>query len=198
MTHTVRAIDRPNIPVVFASAVGSIAIGVATLGLGGSGWRSAFNAVWALPVIAAAVEDAYTARLRDVIVLRGLGAVLLAGLLVAIADRDGHVMTSLVTGALLMSGWMMIIHLVSPHGLGFGDVKFGLLLGCGVGLATPVGAVIVFAVAAIVQGLVMVGRWLPAQRLGVTGPRSAPFGPALAVASILFVVVVTGLRGGRS
>jgi len=198
MTDTVRVIDRPNIPVAFVSAVGSTAMGVVTLGLGVGGWHAAFNAVWALPITAAAVEDAYTARLRDVLVLRGLGAVMLAGLLVAVAESDGHVMISLVTGALLMSAWMLIVHLVSPHGMGFGDVKFGLLLGCGVGLATPVGVVIVFAVAAIVQGLVMVGRWLPAQRLGITGPRSAPFGPALAVASILFVVVVTGLRGGSS
>ncbi len=198
MTDTVRVIDRPNIPVAFASAVGSTALAVVTLGLGVGGWHAAFNAVWALPVIAAAVEDAYTARLRDFIVLRGFGAVLLAALVVAITDRDGYVVISVVTGALLMSAWMLMIHLVSPHGMGFGDVKFGLLLGCGVGLATPVGVVIVFAVAAIVQGLVMVGRWLPAQRLGIGGPRSAPFGPALAVASILFVVVVTGLRGGSS
>ena len=36
-------------------------------------------------------------------------------------------------GALLLAGPMLIVHLVRPEGFGFGDVKFGLLIGLGLG-----------------------------------------------------------------
>ena len=42
-----------------------------------------------------------------------------------LADRWA---TALI-GALLLAGPMLIVHLVRPEGFGFGDVKFGLLLG---------------------------------------------------------------------
>ena len=70
--------------------------------------------------------DASIARLPDNIVLPGAAAVLAMAVM---ADRWA---TALI-GALLLAGPMLIVHLVRPEGFGFGDVKFGLLLGLGLG-----------------------------------------------------------------
>lgn len=198
MTGAATAAGRRQVTTAAPSALTAMAVGFVTLVFGGGGWRAGFNALWALSVAAAAIEDAFTGRLRDAVVLRGLAVVLAAGVVVAVAERDVGAFVGVVVGALMMSGWMLIVHIVSPGGLGFGDVKFGLLLGCGVGLLAPAGVVVVIVVAVAVQALVTVAHWLPAQRSGCVGPGAAPFGPALAIASLLFVVVVTGLRGGSS
>src|SRR4051812_20599556 len=87
--------------------------------------------VWATSTAAAAALDASIARLPDIIVLPGAAAVLAMAVM---ADRWA---TALI-GALLLAGPLLIVHLVRPEGFGFGDVKFGLLIGLGLGaVAVP-------------------------------------------------------------
>ncbi len=93
-----------------------------------------------------------------------------------------------VLGALAMAGLLLALHLASPSGMGFGDVKLGLLLGVIVG-SRSVGLVPVALLAAgtlgAVAGVVLMVRH---RRRDVT----LPFGPYLvigAAAALAFAVV---------
>ena len=71
-----------------------------------------------------------------------------------------------LAGAAVLAVPLLLVHLVSPAGLGFGDVKYGALIGAGVGVATgPAAVVLVFMLAAVVQLVVVWWRPLPAQRM---------------------------------
>ncbi|HEY8093210.1 MAG TPA: A24 family peptidase [Acidimicrobiales bacterium] len=93
-----------------------------------------------------------------------------------------------VLGALAMAGLLLALHLASPSGMGFGDVKLGLLLGVIVG-SRSVGLVPVALLAAgilgAVAGVVLMVRH---RRRDVT----LPFGPYLvigAAAALAFAVI---------
>ena len=100
--------------------------------------------------------------------LPGAAAVLAMAVM---ADRWA---TALI-GALLLAGPMLIVHLVRPEGFGFGDVKFGLLIGLGLGAV----AVPLVLVAYIGASLLHAGTCVALR----CRERLLPFGPALAVAS---------------
>jgi leader peptidase (prepilin peptidase) / N-methyltransferase len=152
---------------------------------------------WAAPVVWAATIDARVSRLPDRVVLLGL-AVFAAVLVVASAGTGswGWVVAALA-GAAVLAVPLLLVHLVSPAGLGFGDVKYGALIGAGVGVATgPAAVVLVFLLTAVVQLLVVWWRPLPAQRMAGSDRRSAPLGPAMAVAAGVWVLVSLISKGG--
>jgi leader peptidase (prepilin peptidase) / N-methyltransferase len=124
--------------------------------------------VWTLPVAAAASVDAATARLPDLVVLPGVAAVLTAA---ALVDR----LALALLGAALLALPMLVVHLARPAGMGFGDVKFGLLLGAGVGAVAVPLVPLAFLLAAIVHAIACCALRCR--------DRLLPFGPALAVAS---------------
>lgn len=124
--------------------------------------------VWAIPTALAAAMDATSGRLPDAVVLPGAAAVLAA---TALVDR----WPPALVGAGLLAGPMLIVHLFRPDGLGFGDVKFSLLLGVGIGaVAVPLVLVAYLAASVLHTGACVVVR---------SRDRLLPFGPALAVAS---------------
>ena len=104
--------------------------------------------VWATATAAAAALDASIARLPDNIVLPGAATVFAMAVM---ADRWAVALL----GALLLAGPMLIVHLVRPEGFGFGDVKFGLLLGLGLRAV----AVSLVVVAYIGASLLHAGAW---------------------------------------
>ena len=110
---------------------------------------------------------------------------------------SSSLLASGTVGAAVLFVPLGVVHLVSPEGLGFGDVKYGVLLGAGVGAATrPGAAVAVFALAMVVQLVVVWWRPLPAQRVPGASRRAAPLGPALALAAVGWVVVSLISEGG--
>lgn len=113
---------------------------------------------------------------------------LIAPLLVAAAAADG-VWASLGRAALggaLAWGALLIIHLISPRGMGFGDVRLAGLIGVPLGWLglghVPVGLFLAFASASVV-GIALI-------LVGAKGRKDkVPFGPFLALgafAAILF------------
>lgn len=134
--------------------------------------------LWSCIVVAAAFFDMHTGRLPDVLVLPGIAAVFA---LTLIAGRQ----LGALSGAALLGVPMFVVHLVRPDGLGFGDVKFGMLLGAGIGLVAAPLVLPAYLLAAATHAVICV----------VVRARSrlVPFGPALAGASI--VTVVAGLLG---
>ena len=68
----------------------------------------------------------------------------------------------------LLGGPLLVTHLVSPAGMGFGDVKAGAVLGAALGLLDPQ-----IALLALVLGLAAAASWGLGQAIPVRG-RSAP------------------------
>jgi leader peptidase (prepilin peptidase)/N-methyltransferase len=79
--------------------------------------------------------------------------------------------------------FFLVVHLVSPAGLGMGDVKLGLLLGAGLGRYVVLG---LFAglLAASAAGVVLLVREGRAAR-----KRTMPMGPFLALGAIVALFI---------
>ena len=74
-------------------------------------------------------------------------------LALAVAGSADLLRSSLV-GAALLGGPLLVTHLVSPAGMGFGDVKAGAVAGAALGLIDPQ-----LAVLALVLGLAAAASW---------------------------------------
>lgn len=135
-------------------------------------------AVWAGIVVVAASIDARTGRLPDAVVLPGLTGALLGA---AVSGR----LTEVVAGAALFGVPVLVVHLARPDGMGFGDVKFSALLGAGIALVAVPLVLPGYLLAAVAHILVCA-----ADR---ARGRLVPFGPSLALGSILIVLI--GLVG---
>lgn len=112
---------------------------------------------------------------------------LAAPLLLGAAAVDGgwsHVRTAAIGGA---AGWglLLVIHLISPAGMGFGDVRLAGLIGMMLGWLSVghlfVGLFLAFLAAAVVGVALIV--------VGVKGRKDkVPFGPFLAFGALLAVL----------
>lgn len=133
---------------------------------------------WSCVVLTAALVDMRTGQLPDIIVLPGIVIVIVLSLL-------AESLSGVVLGAFLLGLPMLVAHLARPEGLGFGDVKFGVLLGAGIGTVAVPLVLPAYLLAAVAHAVVCAA-------VRARG-RLVPFGPALAGASIL--TVVAGLLG---
>lgn len=124
--------------------------------------------------IALAAIDLDTHRLPDVIVLPAYGvlAVLLGG--AALATGDGEAAARSAAGAGILFAGYLALALISPRGMGMGDVKLagviGLMLGWFGWAALAVGTLAAF----VLGGLVGIGLILARRASRNTG---IPFGP---------------------
>ena len=86
-------------------------------------------------LVTVSVIDIACFRLPDRIVLPALG--LLTLIVVAESLRAGHAQHILfaLSGAAIYFGILLVVHLISPAGMGFGDVKLAALMGLYAGLA---------------------------------------------------------------
>ena len=120
---------------------------------------------------------------RVVVPSIGIGAVLL--LVAALFDRDADALLRSASGAGALFAGFLALALISPSGLGMGDVKLAALVGLYLGWigwgAVLVGAVAGFVLQAFLAVLLLAGR-----RIGLRG--ELPFGPAM----LLGVAVAIG------
>jgi leader peptidase (prepilin peptidase)/N-methyltransferase len=123
-----------------------------------------------------AAIDLRDRRLPRQIVFPALGAIELALIIGAIAiGEPRRILWSAISACVAFSA-LLIVHLASPDGLGFGDVTYALLIGATLGwfglARVGLGLLLGFVAGAVVAGPVAVLRW---------DRRSTfPFGPALA------------------
>ena len=132
---------------------------------------SALTVAAAVPAV---VVDLHVRRLPDPLVAlaAAIGLVTLVGAAVAGASSS---VGGLVLGALAMGGPMLVLHLVSPRSLGFGDVKLGAVLGAALGAMHWQLALSALALAAGMSAVVaLVGR-----------RTTIAFGPGLLVGALL-------------
>jgi leader peptidase (prepilin peptidase)/N-methyltransferase len=166
-------------PLVLGPSVG----GLAALLVAAAGPPAAALAAAALAplVVLASAIDLRWHRLPDR--LTGTATAVLAA--VALLSGDGSVPGRAAAGAALFAGVLLVVHLVSPAGMGFGDVKLGVPLGFAVG-ATGVVDVMVALVLALtigaVAGLVVLARHRDRSR-------AFAFGPCLCAGAVLALLL---------
>ena len=167
---------------VVDAAVGLTSITVAALLVASEAAAVAATLLaWTTFVAAAALVDVRTARLPDQVVLPGV-LVTLIGAVVS-GRFTPALLCSLTLGAPLLLG-----HSLRPEGLGFGDVKFGFLVGAGLGVMAFSSVVVAYLLSVVLHvALCAAVR---------AGRRAVPFGPALSVAA--FLTMSFNIVGGFS
>ena len=185
----------------------------------GPEWQILPPLILVAALVALSVIDLYVYRLPDLITFPAIGASLLAIVAVAVViDRPVAIGRALL-GAAVYFTLLLVAHLVSPRGMGFGDVKLSLLLGLHIGWvsgSTYVGwspvvrlvfvALLIGSVIGVVGGLLVAmarktgadvlvdpeaGDGQPARLLA----QSIPFGPALAVGSVIAILFSQTILG---
>jgi leader peptidase (prepilin peptidase)/N-methyltransferase len=138
--------------------------------------------------------DLRVRRLPDVIVLPTLLVAVLAMAAVSLARNDWALLGRAGLGAVLYFVLLFVPHLVSPRGMGFGDVKLGAVIGLAVGwLATSGTALVSLVFGAAVLGMVLGVVLGLVFRAGWRG--TFPLGPALVLGAVFVIVFSDSLAG---
>lgn len=130
-------------------------------------------------LVFAALVDVVEHRLPNVLVAIAVVPVGLALLAAGSADLA----RSAAVGAAVIGGPLFITHLVTPAGMGFGDVKAGAVLGAAVGVVDTQVALL-----ALVLGLAGAAAWGLAR-----GARSIALGPGLVGGALAALLAETAM-----
>lgn len=142
--------------------------------------------VFVASLVALSFIDLDTYLLPKKIVYPALGAGVVALGIAAATTHDTSSALSAAEGALIAFAALFLLHLISPKGMGFGDVRFALLLGLFMGwielLTVGLGLFLSFLYASVVGiGLMAAKRRGRKDRI--------PFGPFLAAGAITAVLL---------
>ena len=165
------------------------------------------------------VIDLYVYRLPDRLVFPSIGLSLLTMIVAGVGIDRPSAITKALGGMALYGGFLLIMHLISPRGMGFGDVKLALLLGLHLGWAAgsvwvgwaPVFRLVFYALLVscligVIGGVLIailrrrlsrdvlpdpetVDKGQPTRLLS----QSMPFGPALAAGTVVVVFFVDAI-----
>jgi leader peptidase (prepilin peptidase)/N-methyltransferase len=140
-------------------------------------------------IVAVAAIDLEHYRIPDRIVFPMLAISVPAVIAISFAKDVPEAISRALLGSVTFFGVLLIFHLISPRGMGFGDVKLGLVLGLYTGwlaldlVEAPYLAIIALFFGAIIG--VVVGLVVALSR----GRKAAfPFGPALCAGACLVVL----------
>lgn len=112
----------------------------------------------------------------------------------ALTEGDTSPLTNAAIGAALFGGFFLLVAFVYPAGMGGGDVKLAFVLGTFLGYAGGVGAVVAGMFLSFLIGGV---SGVVAMKLSGQGRKmQIPFGPFLALGSIISVFVGDALAQG--
>lgn len=148
--------------------------------------------LWLVPVlVTAAVTDLRTWLIPKRVVWVGLGIGLVS--IAAVSTIGGHPETlqSAAIGSAAYFGFLFVFHVISPMGMGFGDVRLALVLGLYLGwidLRLPLFGLLLGNLTYLVYALPR--RFSKAEG---EGGKYAPFGPGLAMGTLLAVVFYASL-----
>jgi leader peptidase (prepilin peptidase)/N-methyltransferase len=152
-----------------------------------------FGATWELPaylvlvsaLLALSLIDFDTFLLPNKIVYPLTVALVALLGLAAILDDHGADFVRALLGGLAAFGFFLVVHLIAPRGMGFGDVKLSFSLGVALGWiswgSVFVGLFLGFLLGAVV-GVLLIATKLRSRRDHV------PFGPFLAAGTVLGIL----------
>lgn len=131
-------------------------------------------------LLPAVLVDVIDRRLPDRLVT-GAASIGVAALIVEVLLADLAIAPEdLALGAAALAGPPLVIHLIAPGAMGFGDVKVALVAGAALGLTDPVlglGALAIGSAGAAVVGL-------------ARGRRTVAFGPGLVGGAIVALILL--------
>lgn len=161
--------------------IAAIGLGLIAALVGGSALAIAGTAAFLWLLLGLGLADLIWLRLPNLLT----GALVCAGMLVAIADPQRDIGDALLGGLIGFGGFWLIrkgyARLRGREGLGLGDVKLMAGIGAGVGpLALPM-LLLVASVAGLVTAIVVAG----VNRSKLTGTAKLPFGAFLCGAALL-------------
>ena len=136
-----------------------------------------------LALTAAALVDVAERRLPNRLVMLSIAPVVFVCALDPFVDRLTAV-EDVVSGALFLATPILVLHLISPTSMGFGDVKAAVALGATLGLIQPELTLWTLCLASAITA-----AWGIVRRA-----RYVAFGPALVLAA--FIVLVVGAYAG--
>jgi leader peptidase (prepilin peptidase) / N-methyltransferase len=163
------------------------------------GWSAVLVPVLALVtgLIAMSAVDLAVMRIPTRFVYVTAAAVLAGATLVAVLDGPARRLAGAGVGALALGGFLLVLHLVSPRALGFGDVRLGVLVGAAAGWSAwrpdhpvlmPVQGVLNAGLLAGLTGSLVGLALLVVHRRN----RAFPFGPALALGGLVVTLATAG------
>jgi leader peptidase (prepilin peptidase) / N-methyltransferase len=163
------------------------------------GWSAVLAPVLALVtgLIAMSAVDLAVMRIPTRFVYVTALAVLGGAALVAVLDGPARRFVGAGVGALVLGGFLLVLHLASPRALGFGDVRLGVLVGAAAGwsawrpdhpVLTPVQGVLNAGLVAGLAGSAVGLTLLVVRRRD----RPFPFGPALALGGLVVTLATAG------
>lgn len=145
-------------------------------------------------LVAVSAVDVEHYRIPDRITFPALG--LSAALLVVVSFTLDVVdaLGSALVGSAAYFGILLVAHLISPRGMGFGDVKLALLMGLFLGwwgyvTGPPIAEPIRLVLNALIVGCLLGVGFGLAHRAITKARDGFPFGPALAVGCLLVLVL---------
>ena len=163
------------------------------------GWSAALVPLLGLAtgLVAVAATDLLVMRIPTRFVWTTLGALVAGAGYVAVVDGPGRRLFGLAVGAAVVGGFLLVLHVISPRSLGFGDVRLGTLVGAAVGwsawgdddpvLRSVQGGLNALLLAGLI-GALAGGVLLVIRRRD----RPFPFGPALATAGLVVSLATVG------
>jgi len=163
------------------------------------GWHPATPAVLVLAaaLVTLAAVDLRVYRIPDRINFPSMALGLAAIAVAAVVDGTPETVLGALVGGVLYAGMLFVAHVISPRGMGWGDVKLAWLMGFYLGwfgyeggglgdqLLGPLRAVLVGAAAGSVLGVLSGGAYALARR---STKVVFPYGPSLAAGCVLAVV----------
>lgn len=180
----------------------------------GEEWRVAPLLILVATLGVLTLVDLADYRLPDAMLFPGLAATVALVVVGEIVDGDADRISAAVVGAVVYTLILLVMHLVNPAGMGFGDVKLAVLLGFVVGwvadgrldavrgvmIALLIGSALGVALGVLRIVAVRAGaRFLPDPEEGSAGAgwrrTTFPFGPPLmagALAVVLFPATLLG------
>lgn len=193
--------SQVQLPAAVPMLASALLLAVAGWRVGGN-WRIIGIAVMVLTIVAVSIVDIARYRIPDRMLFPGLGvtaAVLVVG---SVIDGDSGAIGRAAIGALTFTAVLLVLHLVSPAGMGFGDVKLALLLGLGcgwaaAGLAEAARNALLALMIGSLAGVAIGGALYLLRRLGwavLTDPdepdklTTFPFGPALCLGALVMIL----------
>ena len=194
-----RPSDAPAVDARRVATIGVLAVAyvLAAIRFDGSSWLElfAYLALFAVLLLLSLV-DLVDYRLPDVIVLPSISVGLVTVVVLAMVDHAGDRLRCALIAAAIAFAVLLIAHLISPRGMGFGDVKLAALLGLAVGwqATTTVDAFI------LVLWMLLIGFGL-GSIAGVVlwvvrrGNAPFPFGPFLALGTVATILLSGALVG---